>query len=106
MNSALPSVFDLAKPLQLTAALTPDLVLIIGGMILVVASAWRRDSARHQRAIGWASIIVTLLALAAVIYFLIGGYGAGPGPIAVDNYRWMVDIVILLGTLLTLMLAI
>src|SRR5689334_5939528 len=44
--------------------------------------------------------------MAAVIYFLIGGYGAGPGPIAVDNYRWMVDIVILLGTLLTLMLAI
>src|SRR5205085_624406 len=28
------------------------------------------------------------------------------GPIAVDNYRWMVDIVILLGTMLTIMLAI
>jgi NADH-quinone oxidoreductase subunit N len=106
MNSALPSVFDLAKPLQLTAALTPDLVLIIGAMILVVAAGWRPDSARRQRVIGWASIFVTLLAMAAVIYFLIGGYGAGPGPIAVDNYRWMVDIVILLGTLLTLMLGI
>ena len=106
MNFAMPPVFDLAKPLQLTAALIPDLVLIIGAMILVVAAAWRPDSARHQRAVGWASIVVTLLAIAAVIYFLIGGYGAGPGPIAVDNYRWMVDIVILLGTLLTLMLAI
>jgi NADH-quinone oxidoreductase subunit N len=106
MNFAMPPVFDLAKPLQLTAALTPDLVLMVGAMILVVAAAWRPDSARHQRAVGWASIVVTLLAIAAVIYFLIGGYGAGPGPIAVDNYRWMVDIVILLGTLLTLMLAI
>lgn len=106
MSIAIPSVFDLARPLQLTAALTPDLVLMIGAMILVVAAAWRPDSASRQRVIGWGSIIVTLLAMAAVIYFLIGGYGAGPGPIAVDNYRWMVDIVILLGTLLTLMLAI
>jgi NADH-quinone oxidoreductase subunit N len=106
MSLALPSVFDLAQPLQLTAALTPDLVLIIGAMILVVAASWRPDSSSRQRVVGWASIVVTLLAMAAVVYFLIAGYGAGPGPIAVDNYRWMVDIVILLGTLLTLMLSI
>ena len=106
MSFVLPPVFDLTRPLQLTAALTPDLVLMIGAMILVVAAAWRPDSPSRQRAVGWASIIVTLLAMAAVIYFLVGGYGAGPGPIAVDNYRWMVDVVILLGTLLTLMLAI
>ena len=106
MSIVLPSVFDLTQPLQLTAALTPDLVLMIGAMILVVAAAWRPDSPSRQRVIGWGSIIVTLLAMAAVIYFFIGGYGAGPGPIAVDNYRWMIDVVILLGTLLTLMLAI
>jgi NADH-quinone oxidoreductase subunit N len=105
MNYALPAVFDLSRPLQLTAALTPDLVLIIGAMILVVVAALRPDSPSHQRMVGWASIVVTLLTIAAVIYFLINGYGAGPGPIAVDNYRWMVDIVILLGTLLTVMLA-
>jgi NADH-quinone oxidoreductase subunit N len=106
MSLAMPNVFDLSRPLELTAALTPDLVLIVGAMILVVAAAWRPDSASRQRAIGWASIVVTLLAIASVIYFLVGGYGAGPGPIAVDNYRWMIDLVILLGTLLTLMLAI
>jgi NADH-quinone oxidoreductase subunit N len=106
MSLAIPAVFDLSQPLQLSAALIPDLVLMGGAMILVIAAAWRPDSPRHQRAVGWASIVVTLLALAAVIYFLVGSYGAGPGPIAVDNYRWMVDIVILLGTMLTLMLAI
>jgi len=106
MSLALPSVFDLSQPLQLTSALIPDLVLIVGAMILVVFAAWRPDSPSHQRAVGWASIIVTLLALVAVIYFLVEGYGAGPGPIAVDNFRWMVDVVVLLGTLLTLMLAI
>src|SRR5438874_2215207 len=106
MSFGIPPVLDLAQPLQLTAALIPDLVLMGGAMLLVIAAAWRPDSRSHQRAIGWASLIVTLLTLAAVIYFLIGGYGAGPGPIAVDNYRWMVDIVILLGTMLTIMLAI
>jgi NADH-quinone oxidoreductase subunit N len=92
--------------LELTAALIPDLVLMVGAMILVIGAAWRPDSRRHQRTIGWASIVVTVLSLVAVLYFLLGGYGAGPGPIAVDNYRWMVDIVILLGTMLTLMLSI
>jgi len=106
MTLALPGVFDLSKPLQLTAALTPDLVLIVGAMALVVAAAWRPDSPRHQRAIGWSSIVVTLLALVAVIYFLLNGFSSTLGPIAVDNYRWMVDVVILLGTLLTLMLSI
>src|SRR5437762_2229415 len=106
MSFGVPPVLDLSQPLQLTAALIPDLVLMGGAMLLVIAAAWRPDSRSHQRAIGWASLIVTLLTLAAVIYFLIGGYGAGPGPIAVDNYRWMVDIVILLGTMLTIMLAI
>jgi NADH-quinone oxidoreductase subunit N len=105
MMLAIPAVLDLSQPLQLSTALIPDLVLVIGAMILVVVAALRPDSARHQRAVGWGSIIVTLLTLAAVIYFLINGYGAGPGPIAVDNYRWMVDIVILLGTMLTVMLA-
>ena len=106
MILAIPPVLDLSKPLQLSVALLPDLVLMAGAMILTVFAAWRPDSRRHQRAVGWASIVVTLLSLVAVIYFLLGGYGAGPGPIAVDNYRWMVDIVILLGTMLTLMLAI
>jgi NADH-quinone oxidoreductase subunit N len=106
MSLAIPPVLDLSKPLELTAALIPDLVLMVGAMILVIGAAWRPDSRRHQRTIGWASIVVTVLSLVAVLYFLLGGYGAGPGPIAVDNYRWMVDIVILLGTMLTLMLSI
>jgi NADH-quinone oxidoreductase subunit N len=105
MSAAIPSVLDLSKPLELTTALIPDLVLIVGAMILVIGAALRPDSRIHQRAIGWASIVVTVLSLVAVLYFLLGGYGAGPGPIAVDNFRWMVDIVILLGTMLTVMLA-
>ena len=105
MTLALPATFDLSRPLELTQALLPDLVLMGGAMILVIFAAWRPDSRAHQRSVGWASLAVTLLSLGTVFYFLGGGFSAGPGPIAVDNFRWMVDIVILLGTLLTVMLA-
>ena len=105
MNFTLPAVFDLARPAHLSLALGPDLVLMIGAMLLTVWAAWRPESQSHQRALGWASIVVSLLALVAVFYYLIEGSGAGPGPIAVDNFRWMMDIVILLGTILTIMLA-
>jgi len=81
MIVALPSMFDLSQPAQLTAALIPDLVLIVGAMILTLFAAWRPDSPAHQRAVGWGSIVVTIFALFAVIYFLLHGFGAGSGPI-------------------------
>jgi NADH-quinone oxidoreductase subunit N len=105
MNLALPEVLDLARPSQLSLALGPDLVLIVGAMLLTMWAAWRPDSRSHQRTVGWGSLVVAVATLVAVIYFLLAGYSAGPGPIAVDNFRWMVDVVILLGTILTIMLA-
>lgn len=105
MSFAFPEVLDLSRPLQLTFALGPDLVLMIGAMLLTIWAAWRPDSRTHQRSVGWASIAVCVASLATVMYYLIDGHGAGSGPIAVDNFRWMVDVVILLGTTLAIMLA-
>src|SRR5437868_3095742 len=34
----------------------------------------------------------------------VGRFDAGPGPIALDNFRWLVDVVILLGTVFTIAL--
>jgi len=102
---ALPQVLDLGRPAELSLALGPDLLLMIGAMLLTVWSALRPDSRSHQRTVGWASIIVGALALVGVIYYLVQGSSAGAGPIAVDNFRWMVDVIILLGTILTIMLA-
>jgi NADH-quinone oxidoreductase subunit N len=102
---ALPQVLDLGRPAELSLALGPDLLLMIGAMLLTVWSALRPDSRSHQRTVGWASIIVVALTLVGVIYYLVEGASAGAGPIAVDNFRWMVDVVILLGTILTIMLA-
>jgi NADH-quinone oxidoreductase subunit N len=97
-------ILDLTVPAQLTLALVPDLVLMGGAMLLLLWAAWRPDSDRHQRTIGMASIallgVTMLLTLMWAARFL-----ANPGPIALDNFRWFADIVILLGTVFTIALS-
>jgi NADH-quinone oxidoreductase subunit N len=98
--------FDLATPFGLTLALAPDLVVAVGAMFLLIWAGWRPDSAVHQRAVGLGGIIVALLGLAASIYYLVGGVRATDGPIAADNFRWMVNSIILVGTIAAIALAI
>ena len=95
---------DLTIPLHLTLALVPDLILMGGAMILLVWAAWRPDSDAHQRAVGTASMVVAVLSLVAVALY-IDRYTATPGAVAVDNFRWVADIVILVGTIFALALA-
>jgi NADH-quinone oxidoreductase subunit N len=96
---------DLSVPLQLTIALGPDLLLMGGAMILLLWAAWRPDGPSHQRTIASASIVLTILTASLTWWYLIHGYSAAPGPIAVDNFRWMADLVILIGTAFAIALA-
>jgi NADH-quinone oxidoreductase subunit N len=91
--------YDLSIPSHLTAALLPDLVLIGGAMLLLLVAVWRRESARHQRVVGVLSIALCVVTMGVVLGMLFGHTSAGDGPIAVDNFRWMMDLVILLGTI-------
>ena len=99
-------MYDLAIPSRLMAALVPDLILMVGAMILLLWAVWRRESAAHQRNVGVLSIGVCIATLIAVLLMLFGRTEATDGPIAMDNFRWMVDIVILLGTIAALALGI
>ena len=99
-------VYDLAIPSQLSAALTPDLVLMAGAMILLLVAVWRRESAAHQRTVGVLSIGLCVVTLGTVLWMMFNRVSAGDGPIAVDNFRWMIDIVILLGTIAAIALGI
>ena len=92
-------LFDLSVPLDLTAALAPDLILMAGAMVLLLVAAWRRESAHHQRLVGLLSIAVCVVSLSAVWVMMNRLGQATDGPIAVDNFRWMADIIILLGTI-------
>ena len=98
--------YDLAIPSHLSAALLPDLVLMSGAMILLLVAVWRRESAQHQRTIGVLSIGLAVVTLATVLLMLFSRVSATDGPIAVDNFRWMADVVILLGTIGALALGI
>src|SRR5512133_4014364 len=98
--------FDLSIPSQLSWAIAPDLVLSAGAMLLLVYAAWRPATAAHQRRVGIASIVLLLVTAALVVVFARQHYSSGPGPIAVDNFRWAADLIFLGGALLTIMLAV
>ena len=98
--------FNLAIPSQLTAALLPDLILMGGAMLLLLFAVWRRESAEHQRVVGVLSIFLSVVTLVAVVVTMYRRGTAPPGPIAVDNFRWMMDVIILLGTIGALALGI
>jgi NADH-quinone oxidoreductase subunit N len=96
---------DLQVPRELMIALGPDLVLMGGAMILLIWAAWRPDSAAHQRAVALGSIIVAAATGVLVWMYLLKGYTATVGPVAVDNFRWMADLIILTGTIFAIALA-
>jgi len=98
--------FNLSIPSQLTAALLPDLILMGGAMLLLLFAVWRRESAQHQRQVGQLSILLVVGTLVAVVVTMYRRGTAPPGPIAVDNFRWMMDVIILLGTIGALALGI
>ena len=99
-------VYDLAIPSQLTAALVPDLLLMGGAMALLLWAVWRKESAAHQRNVGVLSIGLCIATLIAVSLMMTQRALATDGPIAVDNFRWMADVIILLGTIGALALGI
>jgi NADH-quinone oxidoreductase subunit N len=98
--------FNLAIPSQLTAALLPDLILMGGAMLLLLFAVWRRESLEHQRQVGLLSILLCVVTLVVVVITMYRKGSAPPGPIAVDNFRWMMDFIILIGTIGALALGI
>jgi NADH-quinone oxidoreductase subunit N len=96
---------DLAIPRDLAIALGPELLLIGGAMLLLIWAAWRPDSAAHQRAVALASMVLAAATGALVWWYLVKGYTSDTGPIAIDNFRWLADLVILVGTIFAIALA-
>ena len=93
---------DLTQPMDLTIAISPDLVLTAGAMIMLLVAAWRPESEAHQRRVALGSMGVALLTLVAVIAVGVSGWSSGPGPVAVDGFRWAADVVFLLATVVAI----
>ena len=99
-------MYDLLVPSQLLAALLPDLVLMVGAMVLMLYTAWKPESAEHQRAVGIGAMALVVATMAAVVYMATSDASAAPGVIAVDPFRWAVDLVILSAALGTIALSV
>ena len=97
---------DLSIPAQLTTAYLPDLVVMGGGMLLLLRAVWRPESEAHSRSVAWLAMGVCLAGIAAVLWSWNRGLTAGNGAIAVDAFRWVTDLVILLGMLMTLAISV
>lgn len=93
---------DLTMPAHLAFALLPEIVLTVGALLLLLWAAWRPPTAAHQRQIGILSIILLGVTAVAVAWFAAAGPEAGPGLIAVDNFRWAADGIFLLGAVCTI----
>ena len=97
---------DVTLPGGLTLALAPDLILMAGAMVLMLWSAWRPDSASHQRSVGIGALVVTLITTVAVIWFAATGAKAKEGIVAVDSFRWAADLIFLLATFIAIAVSI
>ena len=97
-------IFDLANPSQLMQALGPDLLLMVGAMVLMLWAAWRPDSNAHQRAVGLASLVLIAATIGMTVWYSTRGVSSNLGVIAVDDFRWAVDIICLVGAALAIAL--
>ena len=96
--------FDLAIPAQLSAALAPDIFVMVGAMALLLFAVWKGDTESRRRAVGIGSLIVTIIAAGLVVWFMWNDATATAGIIAVDNFRWAADLIVLLGTAIALIM--
>jgi NADH-quinone oxidoreductase subunit N len=98
--------FDLTVPAQLASALGPDLVMVAGATVMMLWSAWRRESDAHQRSVGTAALGIVVATMGLVVVYWVTGQTAKPGVIAVDNFRWASDMIVLIGAFCTIALSI
>ncbi len=100
------TTLDLSIPAQLVIAVGPELVLMAGAMILLLWAAWRPESDAHQRTVGLGSIGVCVLTLVLVVFDMGRYKSAASGVVALDEFRWLMDVVIIVGTGLAIGLSI
>ncbi len=93
---------NLSIPTQLLTALSPDLFLMVGAMVLMLMSAWGKEGPELQRRIGRASIALCIATLGAVIFAATQDMTAANGVIAIDSFRWTADVIFLLATMITI----
>lgn len=98
---------DVTKPLGLLLSLLPETILSVWAMVLLLHSAWTHTDPQAQRRTGWLSLIGIVAAGAATVWLWASGArieGLATS-VAVDAFRWAVDLIILIGAALVVLLS-
>jgi NADH-quinone oxidoreductase subunit N len=83
----------------LLLALLPEITLIVGALILLLAGAWRGETHSPTRRTTRAALLVIGVTAVAVVMAWLRGDGWTPdGRLTGDGFRWSMDLVLLLGT--------
>ncbi|MEK6768117.1 MAG: NADH-quinone oxidoreductase subunit N [Gemmatimonadota bacterium] len=99
---------DLDTGRGLAVGLLPEIVLSAWAMLLLLVAAWRHREPGAQRRLGWLSVAgLTLTSVVVAWLWAKGVYAEGLATsMAVDAFRWAVDLIVLLGAALTILLSI
>ncbi|MEO8881111.1 MAG: NADH-quinone oxidoreductase subunit N [Gemmatimonadaceae bacterium] len=92
--------FDLLSPSQLAGALLPDLILVIGAMLLLLIAVWGSETMARARVTGLLAIGICAASFAAVVWLWHAQATASAGIIAVDAFRWATDCIVLAATII------
>ena len=99
---------DLTRGRDLILALLPEIVLTVWAMALLLDVAWHHRRADAQRRAGLLALIGIALAAASALWlWLSNATAVGPAAsVAVDAFRWAVDLIVLLGAALAVLFSI
>ena len=99
---------DLARGWDLVLALLPETVLTVWAMALLLDAAWHHQRPDAQRRAGLLALIGIVLAAAAALWlWLSGAHAVGsPASVAVDAFRWAVDLIVLLAAALAVIFSV
>jgi NADH-quinone oxidoreductase subunit N len=93
--------------------LVPEIILCAGALVMLLATVWRSqgtaaaaaEGAERTGMVTRLGMVLTLVVMAACIYMWTSGApGSADARIAADGFRWSIDLVVLFGTLLSLVL--
>ncbi len=93
---------DLNRGWDLTRALLPEIILSVWAMALLLDAAWHHHQPTAQRRAGGLALIGIALAAAAALWLWVTHASAVglASAVAVDAFRWAVDLIVLLGAAL------
>ena len=98
---------DLSIPADLLRALAPELVLTVAGLVVLLVAAWRHRTPGDARVVGWLTLVGLAAAATTAGWLWWNGARANGAPamIAVDDFRLVVDWLLLGATALTVVLS-